>query len=55
MNTCYIQLTEIDKIILKSYYMFVTQLVSYLGQGYEIILHSLENLDNSVIQIFNGH
>lgn len=31
MNTCYIQLTEIDKIILKSYYMFVTQLGSYLG------------------------
>ena len=30
-------------------------LSAYLGEGYEIILHSLEDLDHSVIKIINGH
>jgi len=30
-------------------------LANYLGDGYELVLHSLESLDNSVIEIFNGH
>ena len=30
-------------------------LSAYLGEGYELVLHSLENLDHSVIKIINGH
>jgi len=30
-------------------------MADYMGEGYEIILHSLQNLDRSVIKIINGH
>ena len=55
MNEHYMKLTVLDKMILQSYSAFVENIGSYLGEGYEIILHSLEHLDNSVIQIYNGH
>lgn len=55
MNNNYLQLTEMDKTILDSYSLFVSRLSSYLGDGYEVILHSLENLNSSAIQVFNGH
>ena len=49
------QLSEIDKKILKSYDTVLDGLADYLGEGCEIVLHSLENLDKSVIKIVNGH
>ena len=55
LTTSYITLTKTDKYILKSYKILVDGLAEYLGEGYEIILHSLENLDKSVIKIINGH
>lgn len=51
----YLKLTLVDKEILNSYMALVANLGSYLGEGYEIILHSLENLQHSVIKIVNGH
>jgi predicted transcriptional regulator YheO len=51
----HIVLTEKEKLILSSYKTLVDGLADYLGNGYEIILHSLENLDKSVIKIINGH
>lgn len=51
----YIVLTKVDKNILDSYKNLVHQLGNYLGEGYEIILHSLENLHHSAITIYNGH
>ena len=33
----------------------IVSLGEYLGEGYEIILHSLENLQHSVIENVNGH
>lgn len=51
----YLKLTMVDKEILNSYMALVANLGSYLGEGYEIILHSLENLQHSVIKIVNGH
>ena len=50
-----VALTEQDRCILESYKTFVEGLSLYLGTGYEIALHSLENLDHSVIKIINGH
>lgn len=49
-----IQLTLIDKQILKSYSELLEGLKEYLGDGYEIVLHSLESFEHSVINIVNG-
>lgn len=49
------RLTEIDRQILKSYGTVLDGLAGYLGEGCEIVLHSLENLERSVIKIVNGH
>lgn len=51
----YMTLTLTDKIILESYKTLMDGLAEYLGEGYELILHSLENLEHSVIKIINGH
>lgn len=51
----YLVLSLTDKVILESYKILVDGLSAYLGEGYEIILHSLEDLDHSVIKIINGH
>lgn len=49
------KLTNTDRDILASYASCIEGLSDYLGSGYEIILHSLENLDSSVIAIQNGY
>lgn len=48
-------LTDSDHLLLSSYRHLISSLGEYLGEGYELILHSLENLDSSVIAIVNGH
>lgn len=50
-----IKLTSKDMAILESYKVMMEGLADYLGDGYEFVLHSLENLDQSVIKIINGH
>lgn len=50
-----IELTPIDRIILSSYQNCLDGMADYLGSGYEFVLHSLENLDRSVIKIINGY
>jgi predicted transcriptional regulator YheO len=49
-----IVLTDKDRIVLESYKIMIRGLGNYLGTGYELILHSLENLEHSVIGIVNG-
>lgn len=49
-----ISLTETDRAILESYKGLCEGLSDYLGDGYEIVLHSLENFERSVIKIING-
>ena len=51
----YLTLTENDRMILDSYKVTMNGLSQYLGEGYELILHSLEDLEHSVIKIINGH
>ncbi|WP_038080541.1 helix-turn-helix transcriptional regulator [Treponema socranskii] len=48
------KLTETDKAILESCKIIVNGLAEYLGCNYEIVLHSLENIDTSIIKIMNG-
>ena len=50
-----VMFTETDFRILDSYKSVLDGLAAYLGDGYEIVLHSLHDLDHSVIKIINGH
>lgn len=50
-----IKLTQTDRQILNSYMAMLGELSEYIGPWYEIVLHSLENFDNSAIRILNGH
>lgn len=49
------QLSAADRMILHSYSVFLEGLSDYLGSGYELVLHSLEDLEHSVVKIINGH
>ncbi len=51
----YVALTDTDRAILESYKAMLNGLAEYLGSGYEIVLHSLEDLDCSAIKVINGH
>ncbi len=50
-----VHLTLIDRIILDSYKTMLEGLADYLGGGYEMVLHSLEDTEHSVIKIINGN
>ncbi len=50
-----LDLTPMDRMILDSYTEVVEGLSNYLGEGYELVLHSLESLEHSVIKIINGY
>lgn len=50
-----VHLTLIDRLILDSYTTMMAGLADYLGSGYEMVLHSLEDTEHSVIKIINGH
>ena len=55
MEQTEIVLTPAERLILNSYRDLVCGLEDYLGIGYEIVLHSLESMEHSVIAIANGH
>ena len=48
-------LSDIDKQILESYKTIVDGLANYLGPSSEVVLHSLEDYNRSVVKIANGH
>lgn len=48
-------LTRNDRLVLDSYGSLLDGLADYMGDGYEMVLHSLEDLDHSVVKIVNGH
>lgn len=47
--------SPIDHAILNSYKPVLEGLARYLGEGYEFVLHSLEDFNHSVVKIINGH
>lgn len=51
----YAKLTPTDRIVLDSYKSVIDGLAEYMGPAYEIVLHNLENLDQSAIKVINGH
>lgn len=50
-----ITLTPTDRAILESYKLLCEGLSEYIGDAYEIVLHSLESLEHSVVKIINGY
>ena len=48
------KLTNSEIKILESYKTIIFSLSSFLGEGYEIVLHSFEDLNKSIICICNG-
>lgn len=50
-----LRLTYVDQLILNSYCNIMEGLSNYLGDGYELVLHSLEDYSRSVIKIINGY
>ena len=49
-----VKLTKTDRQILHSYIPVLDGLANYLSSCYELVLHSLEDFDHSVICIYNG-
>ncbi|WP_394903305.1 helix-turn-helix transcriptional regulator [Clostridium butyricum] len=51
----YVKFTANDYAILDSYKSVLDGLSTYLGEGFEFVLHSLEDLDSSAIKVVNGY
>lgn len=51
----HVVLKKEDVLILESLKPVLEGLADYLGDGYELVLHSLEDMNRSVIKIINGH
>lgn len=54
MNS-YVKLTNSERLILESYKSVLDGLSEYLGPAYELVLHSLEDLDHAAVKVINGH
>lgn len=54
MKQLCVSLTHTDRLVLESYKTLADGLCDYLGSCYEVVLHSLEDMDKSVIKILNG-
>lgn len=53
--TAYAKLTNTDRLILGTYKSVLDGLSELLGPAYEMVLHSLEDIDKSAIKVINGH
>ncbi len=51
----YIVFTDTDRSILDSYKLVLEGMANYLGSSYELVLHSLDDYEHSVIKIINGY
>ncbi|MGN0975717.1 MAG: transcriptional regulator [Gemmiger sp.] len=54
MHPLEVAFTPEDRLILNSYSQMLDGLAQYLGPGYELVLHSLEDLEHSAIRVING-
>ena len=46
--------TPEDRRLLESFFPIAEGLGAYLGPSYEVVIHSLEDLEHSVVKIVNG-
>lgn len=54
MKDHHVILTEADRAILESYSAMLEGLSMYLGEGYELVLHSLEDYSSSAVKVIHG-
>ncbi|MDO4339525.1 MAG: PAS domain-containing protein [Eubacteriales bacterium] len=54
MDSFTVSLTQEDRTVLNSYAIMAEGLSNYLGSCYEIVIHSLEDLNKSAIKVLNG-
>ncbi len=54
MKDHHVILTETDLAILESYSAMLEGLSMYLGEGYELVLHSLEDYSSSAVKVIHG-
>ena len=54
MKDHHVILTETDRTILESYSAMLEGLSMYLGEGYELVLHSLEDYSSSAVKVIHG-
>lgn len=50
-----LRLTAADRLVLESYKSVLEGFSEYLGPGYELVLHSLEDVEHAAIKVINGH
>ena len=55
MQDAGLKLSKTEIAILETYKILARGLADYLGEGCEVILHSLQDLDHSVVEIVNGY
>ncbi|MDD3393467.1 MAG: hypothetical protein EOM28_09270 [Clostridia bacterium] len=48
-------LSEQDKVLLNSFVTVAEGVAEFWGDFCEVVIHNLENMDHSVMHIFNGH
>lgn len=49
-----VQFTQEDRLVMKSYGNMLEGLAQYLGDGYELVLHSLEDVEDDTKVIYGG-
>lgn len=54
MKEHHVILTETDRAVLESYSSMLEGLSMYLGEGYELVLHSLEDYSSSAVKVIHG-
>ncbi|EHG8282163.1 hypothetical protein J5259_002274 [Klebsiella oxytoca] len=50
-----VKLTEKDREFMRSYFRLAEMVADLIGPHCEVVLHSFEDLDSSVVKIVNGH
>lgn len=55
MKNLEVNYTAQDRAIMESYKSMLDGLAEYLGSGYELVLHSLEDLEHSAVKVINGY
>lgn len=50
-----IKVTEKDRAFLASYFRLADTIADFIGPHCEVVIHSLDSLENSVVKIVNGH
>lgn len=55
MKNLEVNYTAQDRAIMESYQSMLDGLAEYLGSGYKLVLHSLEDLEHLAVKVINGY